>query len=130
MKQTAEAAQEDGNTIEVWLQIDCNAERTPLPSHKGTLDDTQSLGSSFEQIAIHDVGFYVALNKNYEKIFFMFGAGVKLIYGDKITEYVEKAIVGNIEEYALVKRLAILKDAQYEDYHEWPLLNPPLCWPP
>ena len=53
---------------------------------------TQALGSSFEQLDLGKKGFYVTMNKNYEKIFEIFGAGLKLIYRDKIEDYVEKAM--------------------------------------
>jgi hypothetical protein len=116
--------------IEVFFQIDSHGERAPPTSRKATLEDTQALGSSFEQIDIGDKGFYVALDKNYEKIFVMFGAGLKLIYGDKIGEYVEKAMSWNIEEYASVNPPAIPKNIRHKDYEEWLLSNPHLCWPP
>ncbi|PUU82146.1 hypothetical protein B9Z19DRAFT_1121178 [Tuber borchii] len=72
------------NTIEVFFQIDSHGERVPPTSCKATLEDTQALGSSFEQNDIGHKGFHVALNKNYEKIFVMFGGGLKLIYGNQI----------------------------------------------
>ncbi|PUU80002.1 hypothetical protein B9Z19DRAFT_1063801 [Tuber borchii] len=112
MKREAEAAQTNSqstfrpvfgsncNMIEVFFQIDSHGEHAPPTSHKATLEDTQALGSSFEQIDIGDKGFNVALDKNYKKIFVMFGAGLKLIYEDKIGGYVEKAIVWKNEEYA------------------------------
>ena len=34
----------------------------------------------------------MALDKNYENIFVMFGAGLKLVYGSKIGDYVEKTM--------------------------------------
>ncbi|PUU72978.1 hypothetical protein B9Z19DRAFT_1136207 [Tuber borchii] len=142
MKREAEVAQTNShstfrhlfgsncNTVEVFFQIDSHGERAPPTSHKATLKDTQALGSSFEQIDIGDKGFYVALDKNYEKIFIMFGARLKLIYGDKIREYVQKAMSWNIEEYASVNAPAIPKDTWHKDYEEWLLSNLHLCWPP
>jgi len=59
----------------------------------------------------------------------MFGAGLKLIYGDKIGDYVEKAMCWNIEEYASVNPQEIPKDVRHKDYEEWLLSNPHLCWP-
>ncbi|PUU81056.1 hypothetical protein B9Z19DRAFT_1063006 [Tuber borchii] len=142
IKREAEVAQTNGqstfrhifgsncNTIEVFFQIDSHGERARPTSRKATIEDTQALGSSFEQIDIGDKGFYVALDKNYQKIFVMFGAGLKLIYGDKIGEYVEKAMGWNIEEYASVNLPVIPKDTRHKDYEEWLLSNPHLCWPP
>ncbi|PUU82582.1 hypothetical protein B9Z19DRAFT_1061686 [Tuber borchii] len=107
-----------GNTIDVFFQIDSHGERATPTSYKATLEDTQALGSSFEQIDIGDKGFYVALDKNYDKIFVVFGAGLKMIYGDKIGEYVEKTMIWNIEEYASVNPAAIPKDTWHKDYEE------------
>ena len=88
------------------------------------------LGSSFEKIDVGEKGFYVALDKNYEKIFVMFGAGLKLVYGEKIGNYVEKAMCWNIEEYASVNPPEMPKDSRHKEYEEWLLSNPHLCWPP
>ncbi|PUU80228.1 hypothetical protein B9Z19DRAFT_1123951 [Tuber borchii] len=118
------------NTIEVFFQIDSHGERAPPTSGKATLEDTKALDSSFEQIDICDKGFYVALDKNYEKIVVMFGAGLRLIYGDKIGEYMEKVMSWKIEEYTSVNVPAILKDTRHKDYEKWLLSNPHLCWPP
>ncbi|PUU82448.1 hypothetical protein B9Z19DRAFT_1061825 [Tuber borchii] len=102
MKREAEAAQTNGysafrhlfesncNTIEVFFQIDSHGERAPPTSRKATLEDTQALSFSFEQIDIGDEGFYVALAKNYEKIFVLFDVGLKLIYRDKIGDVTTK----------------------------------------
>ncbi|PUU72193.1 hypothetical protein B9Z19DRAFT_1138803 [Tuber borchii] len=118
MKREAEAAQTNGqstfkhifgnncNTVEVFFQIDYYGERAPLTSRKATLKNTQALGS------------------------IMFGAGLKLNYGDKIREYVEKTMSWNIEEDALVNPPAIPKDTQHKDYEEWLLANLHPCWPP
>ncbi|PUU79860.1 hypothetical protein B9Z19DRAFT_1124577 [Tuber borchii] len=103
------------NTAEEFFQIDSHGEHAPRTSCKVTLEDTQALGSSFEQIHIGDKGFHVALDKNYEMIFVTFGAGLKLIYRDKIREYVEKAMSWYIEEYASVNLPVIPKDTQYKE---------------
>lgn len=66
--------------IEVCFEINCHAKRTPPTSRKATLDDTQALDSSFEQIDVGEQGFYVALDKNYKMIFVMFGARLKMVY--------------------------------------------------
>ncbi|PUU76142.1 hypothetical protein B9Z19DRAFT_1066872 [Tuber borchii] len=110
--------------------IDAGGERAPPISRQATLEDTKALGSSFDQIDIGDKGFYVALDKNNEGLFVIFGARLKLIYGDKFGEYVEKAMGWNIKEYASVNQPAIPKDIQHKDYEEWLRSNPHLCWPP
>jgi len=58
------------------------------------------------------------LDKNYEKTFVRFGAGVMLIDGDKIGDYTDKAICCNIEEYASVNPPEIPKKARHEDKEE------------
>ncbi|PUU76134.1 hypothetical protein B9Z19DRAFT_1130175 [Tuber borchii] len=86
MKQEAEAAQENGQFIFTHIfGSNCN-------TIEATLEDTKGLGYGFEQIDTDDKGFYVALDKKSERIFVMFGAGLKLIYRDNIREYVEKAM--------------------------------------
>ncbi|PUU82484.1 hypothetical protein B9Z19DRAFT_1120697 [Tuber borchii] len=139
MKQEAEAAQMNGQCtfghifgsnctrVEVFFQIDSYGEPATPTSRKATLADTQALGSSFEQIDIGDKGFYMGLDKNYEKIFVMFGAELKFIYGDKIGDYVEKAMIWNIKKYLSVNPQSIPKDTRHKDYAEWLLSNPHLC---
>ncbi|PUU72494.1 hypothetical protein B9Z19DRAFT_1137416 [Tuber borchii] len=112
-----------GNRGEVFFLIDSDRERAPPTSSKATLEDTQALGSSFEQIDIRDKGLYVALDKNNEKIFVMFGAWLKLIYEEKIREYVEKAMSWNMQGYASVNPPTIPKYTWHNDYKEWLLSN-------
>ena len=72
----------------------------------------------------------MALDGNYEKIFVMFGAGLKLVYGEQIGNYVEKAMCWNIEEYASINPPEMPRDSRHKEYEEWLLSNPHLCWPP
>ncbi|KAG0640084.1 hypothetical protein HOY80DRAFT_1043022 [Tuber brumale] len=108
----------NSNTIEVFFKIDCYGNLAPPTLATRTLEDTEVLGSSFDQIDVGQSGFYVALDRNYEKIFVMFGAGLKLIYGKKIGDYVEKAMCWNIEEYASTNPPEIPKDSWHKEYEE------------
>ena len=72
----------------------------------------------------------MALDGNYEKIFVMFGAGLKLVYREQIGNSVEKAMCWNIEEYTSINPPEMLKDSRHKEYEEWLLSNPHLCWPP
>ncbi|PUU76143.1 hypothetical protein B9Z19DRAFT_1130192 [Tuber borchii] len=119
-----------GNMIEVFFQIDYHGERAPPTSHQATLEDTHALGSSFELIDISHKRFYGVLDKNYERSFVMFGAGLKFFYREKIGEHGEKAIGWNIKEYASVNPPAIPKDTRHKDHEEWLFSNSHLCWPP
>ncbi|PUU72495.1 hypothetical protein B9Z19DRAFT_1137417 [Tuber borchii] len=117
MKQEAEAVQTNGQStsrhvfgsnckmVEVFFQIHSYGERAPPISRKATLEDTQALGSNFEQIDIRYKRFY-------------------------IRDYVEKSMSWNMEEYASVNPPAIPKDPRHKDYEEWLLSHPHLCWPP
>jgi len=75
-------------------------------------------------------GFYVALDKNLKKIFVLFGSGLKLVYGNKVGEYLKEAICWNIEVYAQIQPPTIPRDSRHMEYEEWLLSNPHLCWPP
>ncbi|KAG0634627.1 hypothetical protein HOY80DRAFT_1059561 [Tuber brumale] len=79
------------NTIEVFFGIDSYRKRIPPIPAMGTLQDTEAFGSGFDRIDVGKNGFHVALDSNYEKIFVMFGAGLKLVYGEEIGDYVKKA---------------------------------------
>ncbi|RPA91296.1 hypothetical protein L873DRAFT_1848347 [Choiromyces venosus 120613-1] len=129
--QEAEKACESGESTfkHVFGSYDTQGKWAPT-SAKGTLEDTEVLGSSFEQIDVGERGFYVALDKNYIKIFVVFGTGLKLIYGDQVGEYIEKAMCWNIEEYNSVNPPEIPKDIQHKEYEKWLLSNPHLCWAP
>jgi len=119
-----------GNMIEVFFEIDSQGKRPPCTSRTATLEQTEALGSQFEQIDVLERGFYVALDKNYEKIFVVFGSGLRLVYGDEIGDYVCKGLCWNIEEYASINPPTIPEDSQHEEYEKWLLSNPHLCWPP
>ncbi|KAG0123702.1 hypothetical protein HOY82DRAFT_618874 [Tuber indicum] len=118
------------NTIEVFLTVDRKAPRPKLSIPNATLQETESLGETFERIDIGDCGFYVALDKNLEKIFVLFGTGLKLIYGDTIGQYITEALCWNVEEYAELSPRALPKDRRHKEYENWLLANPHLCWPP
>ena len=72
----------------------------------------------------------MALDGNYEKIFVIFGAGLKLFYEGQIGNYVEKAMCWNIEEYASINPPEITKHSRHKEYKEWLLSNSHLSWPP
>ncbi|PUU82643.1 hypothetical protein B9Z19DRAFT_1120408 [Tuber borchii] len=128
MNREAEAAETNGqstfrpifgsncSTIEVFFQIESNGERAPPTSRKATLEDIKALGCT--------------LDKNYEKIFVMFGVRLQLIYGEKIEEYMEKALRWNIKEYASGNPPAIPMDTRHKNCVEWLLSSLHLCWPP
>lgn len=48
----------------------------------------------------------------------MFGVGLKLIYEDKIGDYVEKAMCWKIKEFGSVNPPDIPKDTQHKEYWE------------
>ncbi|KAG0639473.1 hypothetical protein HOY80DRAFT_1044948 [Tuber brumale] len=112
------------NTIEVFFGINSYGKRTPPTPAMGTLQDTEALGSGFDRIHVGKNRFYVTLDSNYEKIFVIFGAGLKLVYREEIGDYVEKAIYWNIEEYASINLPEMLKYSQPKEFEEWLLSNP------
>jgi len=59
----------------------------------------------------------------------MFGTGLKLIYRDKIGDYVEKTICGILRNtHQLIHQK--FPRTQYKDSQEWLLSNLDLYWPP
>ncbi|RPB01566.1 hypothetical protein L873DRAFT_632020 [Choiromyces venosus 120613-1] len=119
-----------GNMIEVFLKVDRDDPRPHLSLPNATLEETNKLGDRFEKINIGENGFYVALDKKLRKIFVLFGSGLKIVYGDKIGQYITDSICWNIEEYSQIVPPRIPKDSRHKEYEKWLLMNPHLCWPP
>jgi len=64
----------------------------PLTTTTGTLEDKVSLGTTFKHIEVEGKGHYVTLDVNYEKLFVIFGEGLKQVSWEQIGDYVEEAM--------------------------------------
>ena len=68
--------------------------------------------------------FYVALDKNYERIFALFTNPYGLIFGPEIGEHVLQTTTDNIHQYTLIQPPTLPKNKRHWDHKEWLSLRP------
>jgi hypothetical protein len=122
-----------GSVIEVFFDVDI-----PQPLNKvGTLvnkslEEINKAALTYEQVEVPAVlgAIYLALDKNYNRMFVYFSKGFEMVYGVEIGNWVLESTTYNIEEYAELQPPDIpgAKDIRHAEYKNWLLANPHLCW--
>ena len=80
------------------------------------MNHAERMAENFKRIDVRVKGFYIALNKNLKKILVPPGSGLKLVYSDRISQYLTEAICWNIEKYVQIQPPAISQNSQHKEY--------------
>ncbi|KAH0606182.1 uncharacterized protein H6S33_003843 [Morchella sextelata] len=122
-----------GSIIEVFFDVDISQHLNKVGTlvNKG-LEEINKAALTYEQVEVPAVpgAFYLALDKNYTRMFVYFSKGFEMVYGVEIGDWVLKSTTYNIEEYAELQPPDIpgAKDIRHAEYKNWLLANPHLCW--
>ncbi|KAH0606906.1 uncharacterized protein H6S33_002894 [Morchella sextelata] len=96
------------------------------------IEEINKAALTYEQVEVPAVSgaFYLAIDKNYTRMFVYFSKGFEMVYGVEIGNWVLKSTTYNIEEYAELQPPDIpsVKDIRHAEYKNWLLANPHLCW--
>ncbi|KAH0604221.1 uncharacterized protein H6S33_007252 [Morchella sextelata] len=110
-----------GSVIEVFFDVDISQPLNKVGTLVNkSLEEINKVALTYEQVEVPAVpsAFYLALDKNYTRMFVYFSKGFEMVYGVEIGNWVLKSTTYNIEEYAELQPPDIpgVKDIRHAEY--------------
>ncbi|RPB15744.1 hypothetical protein P167DRAFT_542886 [Morchella conica CCBAS932] len=123
-----------GSIIEVFFDVDISQPLNKVGTLVNkSLEEINKTALTYEQVEVPAVpgAFYLALDKNYTRMFVYFSKGFEMVYGVEIGNWVLESTTYNIEEYSELQPPDIpgAKNIRHAEYKNWLLANPHLCCP-
>lgn len=116
--------------MEIFFKIDIDtySPRTKLSELQNLApSEVQTISERYLPIHVPHQAFYLALDRNFKRLFVLFSDPYSLLYGPDVGKRVQDQVRENITNYAIVRPPGAPNNKRHRSYDQWLLENPMFC---